>query len=846
MRPECIQAVTQAVGRSLNQSEIKGIEDRIARNMRKLAKDDPDAWQALPVADRLHQAAEVAARELVSEQQLKKVRIAQTILAHDRIQNFLIDQAARGIDAMESLPRMIAHYADTKGNTLSVETQAKTIERDALRQMIETLEATNPKFFGLFENQDGVRALVKELHGEDSGVREAKEGAKLWKKVTDNLRSRFNRAGGDIGQIEDWGMPHHHSQMRVAKAGGFAEAEKARGQWITDIMPLLKRDRYVNEDGTLMTDKQLGEFLGEAWQSIATGGINKMTPGQATGSGMRANRGNEGRQIHFKDADSYLDYQSKYGERTAYDVMVSHISGIAKDIALVETFGPNPDQAYRLFRDKAVQEAANAAPSKIGKLEKQAVGLDNLYNYVSGKTLPVASERLAQTFDTLRNWMTASRLGSAVISSLSDEATLYLTAHVNNLPELKLFANELSALNPANQAEKRMALRAGLAMNTFISSLNRFGQDGLGTSFSSKLASGVLRASGLNALTDARRRAFGVTMMSSLGQVVKDTPSLAKLDPADHRILLSKGITETDFAVWKKAQAEDWGGGNDTMLTPESIYRIPDADLQALGDPRRLKEQAVTRLLGTVLEETDIAVIEPGARERAIMMSNLQRGTWKGELARSFFLFKSFPIAMLTRHWMRGMDMETTGGKAAYIASLVASTTLMGAASMQINEVLNGRDPRNLNPAEKGGARNWIAAMLKGGSFGIYGDFLFSEATQHGQSPVAALMGPVIGLGEDVFNLTQGNLVQMAMDKDTKFGAELVKFVKSNLPGTNLWYAKAALDHMIFHQLQEHFSPGYLSTMRSRAYREFGQRYWWEPGETTPDRLPDPAAAVGG
>src|SRR3546814_19809484 len=57
------------------------------------------------------------------------------------------------------------------------------------------------------------------------------------------------------------------------------------------------------------------------------------------------------------------------------------------------------------------------------------------------------------------------------------------------------------------------------------------------------------------------------------------------------------------------------------MLTPEAIYRIPDADLADLGgNPRAIREQAATRLLGTILEETDIAVIEPGARERARMM----------------------------------------------------------------------------------------------------------------------------------------------------------------------------------------------------------------------------------
>src|SRR3546814_3767729 len=109
------------------------------------------------------------------------------------------------------------------------------------------------------------------------------------------------------------------------------------------------------------------------------------------------------------------------------------------------------------------------------------------------------------------------------------------------------------------------------------------------------------------------------------------------------------------------------------MLTPEAIYRIPDADLADLGgNPRAIREQAATRLLGTILEETDIAVIEPGVRERALMMSHLQRGSLKGELTRSFFLFKSFPIAMVTRHWARALSAPTLQGTAAYLSAPMA------------------------------------------------------------------------------------------------------------------------------------------------------------------------------
>jgi hypothetical protein len=706
-----------------------------------------------------------------------------------------------------------------------------------MRQMLGTLTASNPKWFGLFENIEGVHAIVKEIFGEPSGKAEAAAGAKEWHAVTSALRDRFNRAGGDIGELEDWGLPHHHAQTRVAKAG--------RDKWVADTLPMLDRSKYVNEDGSAMDDAKVTEFLGNAWTTIATGGANKVEPGKFQGSGARANRGSESRQIHYKDADSYLAYQDAYGERSLYEVLVGHISGISKDIALVETLGPNPDHTFRFWKDELTKQGKLADPTQVGKLDERAVRSENLYNVVAGKTQPVASEWLANTFDTVRNWLVASRLGSAVITSFSDDATMHLTAKLNNLPAMRVVANELAAFNPANRMEERMALRAGLAMNTLISSLNRFGQRELGSAFSKNLAGAVLRVSGLNAMTEARKRAFGVTMMSSLGSVARDHPNLAALDANDHRILLSKGITEIDFAVWKKAQLEDWGGGNNTMLTPESIYRVPDSALVALGDPKQLREQAATKLLGAVLEETDVAVIEPGAKDRTITTGREARGTWKGELTRSFFLFKSFPLAMISRHWNRGMSLPNAGGRAAYLATLMAATTVAGMVSLQIGEILLGRDPRNMNPFAKGGTRNWIAALMKGGSLGMYGDFLFSEATQHGTSPFAAMSGPVLGSAEDIAKLTQGNIMKYAQGRKTHVGADAVKLVKSNTPGASLWYAKGALDHLIFQQLQEYLSPGYLAKMRQRSQKEFNQRYWYEPGELTPERAPDLAAAVG-
>jgi hypothetical protein len=75
------------------------------------------------------------------------------------------------------------------------------------------------------------------------------------------------------------------------------------------------------------------------------------------------------------------------------------------------------------------------------------------------------------------------------------------------------------------------------------------------------------------------------------------------------------------------------------------------------------------------------------------------------------------------------------------------------------------------------------------------------------------------------------------------FGGDLVKLLRSNV-APNLWYTKAALDHLIFNELQEWASPGYLDRMQERAEKTYGQSYWWKPDEVVPSAAPDATTAI--
>ncbi|WP_040025551.1 phage protein [Klebsiella pneumoniae] len=824
MRQECINAVQQAASRRLTQQEIKNIEDRIYRNMRQLARNDPASWRAMTDAERLRRAGQLAANELTNEAALKKRRVALTIAARQRLDAFI--KTYQGKDGkLEALNRTIAFHADGKSNFLSVESRGKATRDYALSQIQEAFEAVDPRFFHLFEDEASVRDLVYEMRGQDTGNVRAKKGAKAWAGVTELLRQRFNDAGGDIGYLENWGIPQHHSMEKVGRV--------PQDKWVSDVIGKLDRKYYIKDDGQLMSDAELKTFLGEAYNTIATGGLNKLSDTGMRISGARSNRGNASRQIHFKDADSYLQYQREYGDRSLWEVMVGHLEGISKDIALVETYGPNPDHVFRSILDEVTAEQATANPERTGRIKRLANSTENLYNFIAGKTQPIANPHIARWSDNIRNWMVASRLGSALLASFSDLGTMYMSAKVANIPMNRLFMNQLEAMNPANRTELARARRAGLAMESLLGSVNRWAMDNMGPSVSRWAATAVMRASGLTAWTDAHKRAYGVTMMGSLGEVVSRAPDLRSLDDSDFRILKSKGITEQDFSVWKLAQQEDWGNGNTTMLTPESIMRIPDAAVMHLGLPERVRFEAMRRLLAAVSEEVDMAVITPGAREQLLTGGGLQRGTWKGELTRSVFLFKSFPISVVLRHWTRAMGMPSAGGRAAYIAAFLASTTMLGALSQQLNDLASGRNPREMTGKDAG--KFWLGALLKGGGLGLYGDFLLSDHTRYGGGALASMLGPVAGLVDDVVKLAQGIPLNAVEGKPEQTGGDLVKLGKGLIPGANLWYAKAALDHMIFNQLQEYFSPGYLRKMEQRSKKEFNQTYWWRPQDVTPE-----------
>ncbi len=695
----------------------------------------------------------------------------------------------------------------------------------------EALAAFRSKAAGLLQDRAGPRAMVRELFGQDSGNTVAKTAAKAWLAMAEYARRRFNAAGGDIGRLDDWRFPQTHDRRRVKRMG--------KDAWVEFAFPKMDRSRMLDpETGLALDDRQLVELLGNAWETISSGGLNKLDPktGAGRGRGKLANRRMDQRILHFKDADSWLAYNDHLGAGDLYGAMTGHMDAMSREIALLEVLGPNPDLTARALIDQATAWA---------KIDGGAAANANLpilrwtWNAVSGKAGAIEGwEGLAKAAGGVRNLITAARLGSAMLSAPTDVQFVRQTAAWNGLSATKVIAKATKLMAPGSAADRKIAVRLGLIADAWTSrgsASKRFQDELFGQGWSARLADSVLRASGLSHWTQSMRWAFGMEFLGALADArhlsfreLLDEPERATLARAMQRY----GI---DDAAWDAARQHgllDLDGAE--FLAPE---RLAEAGHRDAGE----------RLAEMVLTETDFAVPMPDARVRGMLTGGGGRGTLAGELGRSTVMYKSFSVTVLTTHALRGFAAPgiSKGGRAAYIGGMLIGLTLIGALSLQLKQISDGKDPRGMDDQQF-----WWRAFLQSGGLGIFGDVVdqASQGLTRPETIASAIGGPLAGLGVDAMRVVSPGWRRIVGDGEQNLEGALVAFASRYAPGSSLWYLKLAFDRMIVSQLRQMADPKAWRSyqrMEKRAREDFGQRYWWRPGKADPDRLPDFGVALG-
>lgn len=778
----------------------------------KAAEAEKRYQQLLDVYDRRMggAAAEALAtrnvlKALEKEALLKKRRMLLQVKAQQRIIGDV--RTFRGADPTGPIdPRAVVALFDRDGRAgySNVEGRRKAIRARAHAMMDGVLARFSSNVLGVMRNRAEMVDLLREAFTPGStGKVAARELADAWGQAAEMLRRRFNAAGGDIGKIEDWGLPQSHDSRQI-RAAGFEP-------WLAFIKPLLDRNRMINrETGEIFTDRDFDQVLREVWETIRSEGWNSRTAG-GPGKSVMAGRHSDPRFLIFRDADGWLAYNEKFGAGTPFDAMMGHIDVMAREIAAMEVLGPNPNATVGWISDwlEKTAQADTAPDSKaVDRAFRGRRQVERLWDEITGASLRPENRGLALTFSAIRSVQTAAKLGSATLSAVSDLGFQFATRRYNGLPVVAMMKDYLKLIRPGAVEDQRLAVRLGLIAEEWsnrTAAQGRYLTEELTGETSRRLAEGVLRLSGLQRWTQAGRWAFG---MEFLGHITDESvKAFDRLDPRFRTTLERYGFDAADWDLIRKTPLEIDRGV--PWIKPQNV------EDPALGD----------RLLEMILTETDYAVPMPDLRTRAMFNSIAPRGTIGGELVRSALQFKSFGVSVMISQMHRIME-QTAGNAARYAAGLIIATTVMGGLAVQLKLTKDGKDWRPMDDP-----KFWGAAALQGGGFGIFGDFLGSATNRFGGGFAQTLAGP---LAQDV-----DNIMSAATAKDPVW--PLLKTLKQAAPGQSLWYLKLGMDRLIADEIQQATDPNYRRSWRrmERFAREQQTQYWWAPGETAPERAPD-------
>lgn len=825
MKDQCKAAVAKALGKeSLTAQEATDIENRIKDAMKSLAKKDRDALRNLSDAEKLTKAGEFVAQDIQEQLKRKHSIAARDILTQSKN---LAQLDHPTLSSSEVVDRMIAAHGDMSG-VQSLDSKARAIASIYRGDLVDFY--TNVKDgLGIFTNKEMVTNIVRERFGENTGDATAKKISDKMGDVFEGMRQRFNRSGGDIGKLDDWGLPQTHDLAKIVKAGKEA--------WVQKAEQLIDTSKYVHEDGSYYSQQEIRELLEYSFDTLSSNGANKTEIGrQATGgiSSKVTSRHSESRVLHFKDANAWLEYQADFGGMPFVDLVEAHVNGLSKDIALVENLGSNPKNAMRILMDAAEQKdwLKGIDANTTGKTRKRA---QTMFDEFMGANTP-ESEVLANLGLAYRSMNVASMLGGTTLSSITDQAMIAKTASIHNIAYRKTFGELISQLNPKNKEDRELAHSLGLATEEMLGSIARWSDDGL-TSVSGKsqklarvssgIASQVMRVSGLNALTAASKVGFTKMLMDKYGRLSR-SKAWSELDELDRELMQKTGLSERAWEVMRLADPVIDRKGNQ-LMSARSIYQIPDEKLIQFGDPQKVRDEIASQFQAHLLDEQGMAVVEAGLRERTFMSAGQKKGTVTGEIYKSMLQFKSFPAAFLMRHGSRAMSQPTKMSKVGYAASIFAMTTLLGALVVQLKELANGNDPQTMWDSEDPQkTMNFLTrSAVQGGGLSILGDILVAGTDTSGRSASDFMVGPFGSDAKAVLGLTVGNFTQYYEGKDTNAANEAFKLLKGKIPAQNLWYTKAAANRMVFDELQDIVAPGYREKLLQKAERQQDRTRFW-------------------
>jgi hypothetical protein len=402
------------------------------------------------------------------------------------------------------------------------------------------------------------------------------------RKVLDNYYSKFRVAGGYMNYQKNF-MPGINFQKDILE-------ELNDVDWFVKIiMSNVNRRNMIDLDTGLPFAKQkLEKVVRGIHKSILNNG--NWTMRQLADDGTIEMRPEYldlkygHKFFEWKDAAAMRRVNNEFGggDVALVDNFKNYISGLSRDIAVLEVTGGSP----RAYKNRVILEMENRRVSEwrvnmFKSMFDNTTGLrDDAYGALDNSLVNGVNKVMA--------WQRGVHLTATTLKALNDTVYIGTAAKMNGLPVTEALHNFVRLLDPTNKEHRELARISKMTLDKISrnsAAATKLGGEAFTTGLPNKASNLAVNITGLTAWNSRVKGGPTLTAYQTLGRYVSKRTKWGELDPDFKRALEAHKITRADWDIISKSKLSFDPETQIPMISEREIALVGAEELKPMDTP---------------------------------------------------------------------------------------------------------------------------------------------------------------------------------------------------------------------------------------------------------------------